>query len=156
MGIRRQSRETALLMLYLCDICKYTDDDALHYLLHIADLPQTGHAFARELFTGTRAHARELDTLITGHAENWDLDRMAAVDRNLIRMAAYELTAMPETPVNVIIDEAVEIAKHFSTADSSKFVNGILDKLKSERRQASPADAPDRKPAVRRKKKSER
>jgi N utilization substance protein B len=136
MGIRRQAREAALLMLYLCDICKYTDDEALYHLMHNTDLPKDGHEFAKELFTGTRQNGANLDALISRHAENWEMDRMAVVDRNILRLAAFEITDMADTPINVIIDEAVEIAKQFSTSDSSKFVNGILDKLKTERKKA--------------------
>ncbi|MCX5778008.1 MAG: transcription antitermination factor NusB [Elusimicrobia bacterium] len=138
MGIRRQSREVALLMLYLCDICKYTDDEALYHLMHNTDLPAEGHAFARELFSGTRSNGESLDALISLHAQNWEMDRMAVVDRNILRLAAFEMTAMEDTPINVVIDEAVEIAKQFSTSESSKFVNGILDKLKTERKKTVP------------------
>lgn len=134
MGIRRQAREATLLMLYLCDICKYTDDEALYHLMHNTDLPAGGHEFAKDLFSGTRENGKRLDALISRHAENWELDRMAVVDRNILRLAAYEITAMDNTPINVIIDEAVEIAKSYSTSDSSKFVNGILDKMKTERK----------------------
>jgi transcription antitermination factor NusB len=98
-------------------------------------VPVTSQSFADSLFKGTWDKKLKLDTLIGDHAENWEMDRMAVIDRNILRFAAFEIMDMPETPINVIIDEAVEIAKKFSTIDSGKFVNGILDKLKSERKE---------------------
>lgn len=92
--------------------------------------------FGIKLFEGILAKKDEIDPVIQRYALNWTLNRMAAVDRNIIRIAAYEILFMPETPVKVIINEAVEVAKAFSTDDSGKFVNGILDKLKNEREQA--------------------
>jgi N utilization substance protein B len=89
--------------------------------------------FAINLFRGVCERKSEIDALIAQNAKNWEIERMAAVDRNIIRLAAYEIIAMPETPINVIIDEAVEISKKYSTKDSGKFVNGILDKLKTAR-----------------------
>lgn len=91
--------------------------------------------FAVQIFRGVCNKRDEIDSLIAKYAKNWELDRMAAVDRNIIRLAAYEIIDMSETPINVIIDEAVEISKKYSTKDSSKFVNGILDKLKAARQQ---------------------
>lgn len=91
--------------------------------------------FSLKIFEGVCCKKEEIDSLIAKYAKNWELDRMAVVDRNIIRLAAYEIIDMPETPINVIIDEAVEISKKYSTRDSSKFVNGILDKLKAARQQ---------------------
>ena len=90
--------------------------------------------FAVKIFKGVCDKKAEIDVLIAQYAKNWELERMAAVDRNIIRLAAYEIIDMPETPINVIIDEAVEISKKYSTKDSSKFVNGVLDKLKAARK----------------------
>jgi len=139
MGVRRQAREATLQMLYLCDNCKFPSEEAMEGYFQTLLLQSVGTAFARQLFNGALEKRAELDRLITEFAENWELDRMAAVDRNILRLAAYELVEMPETPINVIIDEAVEIAKKYSTADSGKFVNGILDKLKSARKQPGQA-----------------
>jgi N utilization substance protein B len=133
MGIRRQAREAALQMLYLSDNCNYTFDEALGPFFQTLDLQSGSREFARQLYEGTWSRKEAIDHLITQYAENWELDRMAVVDRNILRLSAFEITGMPETPINVIIDEAVEIAKKFSTADSGKFVNGILDKLKTAR-----------------------
>lgn len=139
MGIRRQARETTLQLLYLCDNCHFNADEALHSFFDTLELPQECKEFAQQLFFGTWEKHTVLDELITRYAENWALDRMAAIDRNILRLATYEIIEMPETPINVIIDEAVEIAKRYSTSESSKFVNGILDKLKSARKNQSSA-----------------
>ena len=141
MGVRRQAREAALQMLYLCDNCKISSQDAVQKYFQTLLLQSVGTSFATELFNGTWEKRENLDRLIMDFAENWEIDRMAAVDRNILRLAAFEITGMPDTPINVIIDEAVEIAKKYSTKDSGKFVNGILDKLKTARKQ--PGQTPD-------------
>ena len=131
MGSRRNSRETALQLLYLCDICSFKPFEAINVL-------KNGHeceldSFGQDLFEGTFSKMEYLDLLISSVADNWEMNRMATIDRNILRLATFEITSTVETPINVIINEAVEIAKTFSTADSSKFVNGILDKLKTTR-----------------------
>ncbi len=133
MGTRRHGREAALQLLYICDTCGFAKEDAVPYC-DTLELQEGSKEFALELFKGTHHKKEMLDKLISQYAENWDIKRMAVVDRNILRLAAYEIIGMPDTPINVVIDEAVEIAKKFSTSDSSKFVNGILDKLKNERK----------------------
>lgn len=135
MGSRRLARETALQMLYLCDNCGFTVDEAEKVCFTELKVPVASQSFADHLFKGTWDRKGKLDGIIGDHAENWEMDRMAVIDRNILRFAAYEIMDMPETPINVIIDEAVEIAKKFSTPDSGKFVNGILDKLKTIRKE---------------------
>jgi len=88
--------------------------------------------FAEPLIRGTLEHRDEADELIKKHAQNWELHRMAAVDRNILRLAIYEMLYREDIPPVVSINEAVDIAKKFSTQDSGKFVNGILDKVKGE------------------------
>lgn len=88
--------------------------------------------FAEPLIQGALEHRDEADAVITKHAKNWDLHRIAAVDRNILRLAIYEMLHRDDIPPVVSINEAVDIAKKFSTQDSGKFVNGILDKVKSE------------------------
>jgi len=88
--------------------------------------------FADPLIRGTLEHREESDTIIKKHAKNWDLHRIAAVDRNILRLAIYEMNHREDIPPVVSINEAVDIAKKFSTQDSGKFVNGILDKVKGE------------------------
>lgn len=88
--------------------------------------------FADPLIRGVLEHREEADALITKHALNWELHRIAAVDRNILRLAIYEMLHREDIPPVVSINEAVDVAKKFSTQDSGKFVNGILDKVKSE------------------------
>jgi N utilization substance protein B len=89
-------------------------------------------AFAEPLIRGTLEHREVIDAIITRHAQNWELRRIAAVDRNILRLAIYEMLHREDIPPVVSINEAVDIAKKFSTQDSGKFVNGILDKVKGE------------------------
>ena len=89
-------------------------------------------SFTVTIFKGVCENKKEIDSLIEKYADNWEISRMTVIDRNIMRLAAYEILYMPKTPISVIIDEAVEISKAYSNKDSGKFVNGILDKLKNE------------------------
>lgn len=134
MGKRRSGRLLAIQSLYLVDTSKLNAEEALAVNLHPgADYDDDAAAFGRALVLGTVEHQKDLDAYITKHAKNWELSRMAAVDRSLLRLASYELLHQPDTPVNVVINEAIELAKEFSSGDSSKFINGILDKIKDYR-----------------------
>ena len=135
MGRRRQAREFALQSLYLTDISKMSGAEAMLTVGAGSKLDDGTRDFARALVEGTEKHGASLDGHIRNVAQNWELGRMASVDRSLLRLASYELLHCPETPVSVVIDEALEIAKVFSSSDSSKFINGILDKIKLERRE---------------------
>jgi N utilization substance protein B len=88
-------------------------------------------AFARELAAAAATHADKIDELIAGSSKNWRIDRMSRVDRNILRLGACELLAFRDVPVKVVINEAVELAKRFGTAESSAFVNGVLDRIAS-------------------------
>jgi N utilization substance protein B len=92
------------------------------------DLHGGAHAFAKELVLGVEAHREEIDARIVRHARNWRLERMAAVDRNVLRLASYELLYTP-TPHSVVIDEAVELAREFGSEPSPAFTNGVLDAI---------------------------
>jgi transcription antitermination protein NusB len=131
---RRHGREAALQMIYLVDLCDLAVDKIPVSVLSEEPLSEKTLDFARHLASGTVAHWDRIDKLVIQYAKNWEMKRMATIDRCLLRMAAFELLQDLETPVNVIINEAVEIAKKYSTAESSKFVNGILDKIKEERK----------------------
>jgi N utilization substance protein B len=98
--------------------------------------------FAEALIAGVQANQPQIDALIAEAAENWRLDRMAAIDRNILRLGAFEMLFCPDVPTKVAINEALELAKRYSTAQSSRFVNGILDRL-----QASIPDAGSSEPA---------
>ena len=147
MGRRRASRELALKLLFQVDVGKVPVADALAYweatAAEYAHYDPETTIFARELFEGTLAHLEEIDGIIGHYAREWSLDRMANVDRNLLRLAIYEILYRPDVPASVSVDEAVELAKKYSTAESGKFVNGILGSFLREL-EAKPAAAPDR------------
>ena len=132
-GSRRLGRESALQVLYLRDLGACTPEQTPRGVWAAEPLTPKTRDFANHLAAGVQAHLTNIDGLITKYAQNWELHRMAAIDRCVLRLATFELLYDLETPVSVIINEAVEIAKTFSTADSGKFVNGILDKIKQER-----------------------
>lgn len=133
MGSRRQSREMALQALYLHDTCGLAVDAALRSTIPEGS-PEAIRVFCRHLVEGVLQSRDEIDKILMKYTENWDIRRMATVDRNILRLSTFEILTDVQTPVSVIIDEAIEIAKTFSTEDSGKFVNGILDKVKKERK----------------------
>jgi transcription antitermination protein NusB len=118
-GRRRQARERALGLLYEADIRSVRPAEVLSGLAALDD-------FALRLVEGVDAHAAEIDEVISELASGWTLDRMPALDRNVLRLATFELLHLPEVPVAVVIDEAVELAKSYSTEDSGRYVNGVL------------------------------
>ena len=138
MGSRRKGRELALQALYLADISDLPEQRAFRSLVRGGQIDDKGKEFAEALAAGALAQIEKLDEMIRKYAQNWDIKRMAALDRNILRLGAYEILFETDTPVSVIIDEAVEIAKTFSTAESGKFVNGILDRIKDERKEGQP------------------
>jgi N utilization substance protein B len=132
MGLRRTARECALQMLYQLDIGKQTKEEILRSFWEMNEQPKRVQEFANQLFLGSIARLTEIDKAIQQHTKHWRLGRMAAVDRNIIRLAVYELLSGSKTPETVVINEALEIAKKFSTQDSAQFVNGILDSIKND------------------------
>jgi transcription antitermination protein NusB len=132
MGIRRTARECALQMLYQHDVGKVDREEILESFWEMNEQPAKVCAFANELFEGTLDRLKEIDKTIQQHTQNWRLSRMAAVDRNILRLAVYEFLADCGTPGTVVINEALEIAKKFSTHESAQFVNGVLDSIKND------------------------
>jgi N utilization substance protein B len=133
MGPRRKAREFALQMLFQWDITHDAIDQiAATFFQNQPEESAAVVEFARNLVTGTIDHVEEIDRLIQRHAEHWRLDRMAIVDRNLLRLATQEFLYDKETPKTVVINEAIEIARRFSTQESPQFINGILDSIKKE------------------------
>jgi len=130
MGHRRAGRECALQMLYGRDVGGISEDEILSAYRVMDELSPSVLEFAEELFIGVGARLDELDRLIQRHAQNWRLGRMAAVDRNVLRLAAFELISGGKSPDSAIINEAIELARKFSTQDSAQFVNGILDSIR--------------------------
>ncbi len=132
MGHRRIGRECALQMMYELDVGKHPKDEILRtYWLMNEHSPKV-RDFAELLFEGTIQKLKEIDKIIQQHTKNWRLGRMAAVDRNVLRLAVFELLWGDKTPGTVVINEALEIAKKFSTHESAQFVNGILDSIKND------------------------
>jgi len=127
MGARRKARELALQMLYENDVAGTEPREMFARTSDLQTAPEGTRAFAERLVTGTLAHRDDLDAIISKQADNWRLSRMPVVDRNILRLALFELLHEPDTPHPVVIDEALEIAKRFSTPRSSQFINGILD-----------------------------
>jgi transcription antitermination protein NusB len=136
MASRRKSRERALQVLFLCDLGKYEMESAIeayYYTLHSEDedfsrMPKD--RFMEELVRGTLARREVIDEAIGKASEHWRLDRMPSVDRNLLRLATYELLE-GKLPYAVIIDEALELARRFSGNESVGFVNGVLDSIRA-------------------------
>jgi N utilization substance protein B len=130
---RRRSRQAALQVLYALDVAEARGTRARPDVGEVFDLvaenfelQEGARKFARELFEGVVAHRDELDAQIASHATHWRVSRMAAVDRNILRLGAYELTH-GDTPVQVVLDEAIELARRFGDDPSPAFVNGVLD-----------------------------
>lgn len=127
MGARRKARELALQMLYENDVSGTAPVEMFARTGDLQSAPEPTRAFAERLVTGTLLHREDLDAIISRQADHWRLARMPVVDRNILRLALFELLHEPDTPHPVVIDEALEIAKRFSTPRSSQFINGILD-----------------------------
>ena len=129
MASRRKSREYAMQMLYQWELGGNTPEQVGASFFLERKAASEVESFARELFHGAVNDITQLDGLIRAHAENWRLERMAAVDRSILRLAVYELLHCPETPPHAVINEALEIARRFSGEGSVEFVNGILDTI---------------------------
>ena len=132
MGLRRAARECALQMLYEYDVGRQSKDEILRTFWQMNEHPQKVREFADQLFQGTIQKVKEIDKVIQQHTKNWRLNRMAVVDRNVLRLAVFEFLSGSRTPETVVINEALEIAKRFSTNESAQFVNGILDSIKND------------------------
>jgi N utilization substance protein B len=133
MGTRRKSRELVLQMLFQADMGKQTVDhvQSTFWAEHSGTSADV-RGFAEDLFRVATDRGAEIDKLIERHAEHWRMERMAAVDRNLLRAGVAEFLAYPETPRAVVINESLEIARKFSSLESVQFVNGVLDSVAKE------------------------
>jgi len=133
---RRRAREASLQMLYQWEVGRSSADEsvATYWPEHEAehDLPEPLRDFANSLVRGTVARVKEIDTLLTAHAQNWRIERMAVIDRLVLRLAIYELLAEADTPPRVVINEALELARTYSGDEAVGFVNGILDAVRKE------------------------
>lgn len=132
MGSRTKARECALQALYQLDLSGGDAREALRGVLsHFEEAPSDGETarFAEELVRGVQSERPQIDELIQQSSTNWKLDRMARVDRNILRLAVFELLRRPDVPVRVTLNEAVELGKKFGSEESSAFVNGVLDRI---------------------------
>jgi N utilization substance protein B len=154
---RRRAREIALQILYRFDVASGgggtggvgSTEAVLPAGLALAkeieshfehfQAPENVRAFAAELVAGTLSQKAQLDSTIEKHASNWKVNRMAVIDRNLLRMAIYEMGNFPDIPASVTIDEAIELAKQFCVADTPAFVNGVLDAIHQAKVSPQPA-----------------
>jgi len=134
-GSRREARERALSLLYEAQAKNLTPAELL------AELPVAPDPFAAGLVEGVGAELPRLDRLIERYAVRWAIDRMPVIDLNLLRIAVYELQERPDVPTGAVISEAVELAKAYSTDESSRFINGVLGSIAAEIRPSAPRDA---------------
>jgi transcription antitermination protein NusB len=142
---RSRGREVALQVLYQVEQNPVIPADEIRRFIERRLLEDRKLCeFTEGLIDGVKEHQARIDSMISQVAENWRLDRMAAIDRNILRLGAYEMLFRPEVPAKVAINEALELAKRYSTAQSSRFVNGILDRvLQWQVQESSPALDPE-------------
>jgi len=126
MGSRRRARGIALQVLYELDCTSHKADEVLARLVYDEEVDEESYDFAAELVHGVLEHRREVDTVIARHAPAFPVDQMAVIDRNVLRLALYELLYTDDTPVKVAINEAVELAKLYGADSSPRLVNGVL------------------------------
>lgn len=137
-GARRRARECALQVLYSLDMNPGLGVEAAlaQFFWGLAETDEARDpavvSFAEALVRGTVEHLAKIDAIVQRASRNWRLERMARVDRNLLRLATYELTYEPSVPARVVINEAIEVAKRFGASESPAFVNGILDRISQE------------------------
>ena len=133
---RRRAREAALQMLYQWEVGRVGADDAIMSYWPSRDaageVPEDLRTFANALVKGTIGQIAEIDELLAARAHNWRVERMAVIDRLVLRLAVFELRAEPETPARVIINEAIELARTFSGDEAVPFVNGVLDAVRKD------------------------
>lgn len=137
-GSRHRAREAAFQMLYQWEVGQAAPESVAETYPTIdqdgiAPLSPAGRQFAESLVAGTVAHVAEIDALIGSHAQHWRIERIAIVDRLILRLAVFELLHSPDTPPSVVIDEAIELARTFSEEEAVRFVNGILDAVHKSR-----------------------
>ncbi len=153
MKSRRKAREAVLQMLYSCDTLNDWSMEAVEryfaayqpaLLSEVEPDILENITFSKILIAGIFDNLKSVDELLTKASLNWSLARMSRIDRNILRLAAYEIAFCPEIPVNVSINEAIEIAKSFSSIESSTFINGVLDKIAGNIRAASEDLSTDR------------
>lgn len=129
MGTRRKSREIALQSLYRAELAGQTPSESLAVVCRHFKVSKKALPYAEEMVGGVEEHQKEIDAAIKQFAKNWRVERMSVVDRSILRVAAWETLFNPQVPAQVAIDEAIEISRAFSTEESGRFINGILDSI---------------------------
>jgi N utilization substance protein B len=137
MAKRSRAREVALQALFQRDHNPRVERSAIEQFVRDRLREPDLQAFCLQLLDGVLAHLADIDQRLTDAAENWRLSRMATVDRNVLRLGVFELLFAADTPANVALDEAIELARRFGSADSPSFVNGVLDKIVSQKEKGS-------------------
>jgi N utilization substance protein B len=140
-GSRRQARVAALQALFEADKSTHTAPEALERVITSQRVPSESAQYARQLLEGVLAQQDEIDTAIAGAATAWPIEQLAAVDRNVLRLAIREMLEDNGTPVEAVINEAVELAKQFGSESSARFVNGVLGTIERRRQEANPNHA---------------
>jgi len=130
MGIRRKARERALQALFFADMCRYDAEDALRLFCTHFNPSEPILSFFTLLTEGVVQNRRSIDVIIERFSKHWKLGRMSCVDRNILRVAVFEMLSCTDIPAKVSINEAIEIGKKFGTEDSGAFINGILDSIR--------------------------
>ncbi len=144
---RTRARELCLQYLYQVDLLGDEILDDLDEFLRGEETDRDTRSYAREMILTTSKERAKIDGEIQAVAQNWEIHRMAVIDRNVLRLATYELLLRDDIPPKVAINEAIELGKRFSTSNSGSFINGILDKIKSKRQaQADPQTDPEKNP----------
>ncbi len=133
MGTRRKSRELALQMLFQLDMGKQSPEQVRKtFWSERKEMDESVRGFADDIFRLATERSEEIDKVIEAHAQNWRMERMAAVDRNVIRAAVAEFIGYPQTPAPIVINEALEIARKFSSPEAVNFINGVLDSVSKD------------------------
>jgi N utilization substance protein B len=130
MGTRRKARELAVQLLYQHDLAKMDPEEGMRLFWEYFPVDMEAREFCTQLVLGTLDRLAVIDELLSEASENWSLNRMSVVDRNILRLATYELVDRPDIPPSVSLNEAIEIAKKYSSPDAAVFINGVLDRVK--------------------------
>jgi N utilization substance protein B len=138
MGTRRKAREVALQVLFQIDVSQVDVDEAVELFWNNFEAPENAREFSTHLIKGTHSQLTEIDELIKSCSDNWSLDRMSKVDKNILRLAVFELVYCDDIPPKVTLNEAIDLGKYYGSENSGSFINGILDALYTKLLQEDP------------------
>jgi N utilization substance protein B len=138
MGTRRKAREVALQVLFQIDVSQVDVDEAVELFWNNFEAPENAREFSTHLIKGTHSQLTEIDELIKSCSDNWSLDRMSKVDKNILRLAVFELVYCGDIPPKVTLNEAIDLGKYYGSENSGSFINGILDALYTKLLQEDP------------------